>query len=557
MGFRKYIPALIGRATYLVGLIDILANVLHPFKASATKIQSYLPIFTHSTAFATAVFTGVVLIIVARGLIRRKKRAWAIAVGIILINLASNLFRNRTHLLQISVVAALLIALLLFRKEFYAVSDPSTKLQPIRAFVLSFIIVVVIGLFLIYFRHDHQVVGNPSFGLILLAILKGLIGVTGTLHFKGEGVGDTFDTTMLSLGVLTLILPLWLFFRRVKPIPKMSDEELQLVKKLIKHDQEQDSLGYFATRRDKSVIWSNNKKAGIAYRVEGGVMLASGDPFGEYSLWPEAIANFLEVAREHAWTPAVMGAGDRGGEVWVEHAGMQALEIGDEAIINVPEFTLEGRPMANVRQMVNRIKRKGYSCYTSKFVELPIEDQRELVRLAKEWRYGVPERGFSMGLDRFGESVDEDCIITIAEIDGVKTGFLHFVPWDADSISLDRMQRERGSDPGVTELMIVSTAEWAQENKIKYISLNFAAFRSLFERADKISAGFMTRTLRNIIRFFSNWFPVESLYRFNAKFQPEWRTRYVLYPGAKDLPKVGIAAIRAEKFIQSFRSHSA
>ena len=126
MGFRKYIPALIGRATYLVGLIDILANVLHPFKASAKKIQSYLPIFTHSTAFATAVFTGVVLIIVARGLIRRKKRAWAIAVGIILINLASNLFRNRTHLLQISVVAALLIALLLFRKEFYAVSDPST-----------------------------------------------------------------------------------------------------------------------------------------------------------------------------------------------------------------------------------------------------------------------------------------------------------------------------------------------------------------------------------------------------------------------------------------------
>ncbi len=557
MKLRKYIPAIIGRAAYVVGLIDILANVLHPFKAPATKVQSYLPIFTHSTAFATAVFTGVVLIIVARGLIRRKQRAWAITVVILIINLASDLFRNRTHLLQISVVVALLLALLLFRKEFYAVSDPTTKYQPVRAFAFSLIAVVVIGLFLIYFRHDHQVVGNPSFGLILLAILKGLIGVTGTLHFKGEGVGDTFDTTMLSLGVLTLIIPLWLFFRRVKPIPKMSDEELQLVKKLIKHDQEQDSLGYFATRRDKSVVWSNNKKAGIAYRVEGGVMLASGDPFGEYSLWPEAIENFLEVARAHAWTPAVMGAGDRGGEVWVEHAGMQALEIGDEAIINVEEFTLEGRPMANVRQMVNRIKRKGYSCYTIKFSSLSKDDQLELVRLAKEWRYGVPDRGFSMGLDRFGDPFDEDCIITIAEIDGVKTGFLHFVPWDADSLSLDRMQRERGSDPGITELMIVGTTEWAKENKIKYISLNFAAFRSLFERADKISAGFITRTLRNIIRFFSNWFPVESLYRFNAKFQPEWRARYVLYPGAKDLPKVGIAAIRAEKFIQSFRSHSA
>ena len=118
------------------------------------------------------------------------------------------------------------------------------------------------------------------------------------------------------------------------------------------------------------------------------------------------------------------------------------------------------------------------------------------------------------------------------------------------------MQRERGTDPGLNELIIAETVEYAKEGGITHISLNFAAFRSLFERADKISAGPITRGTRNLIRFFSNWFQVESLYRFNAKFQPEWQTRYVIYPKASELPKVGWAALRAEKFISGFRSHS-
>ena len=161
-----------------------------------------------------------------------------------------------------------------------------------------------------------------------------------------------------------------------------------------------------------------------------------------------------------------------------------------------------------------------------------------------------------MSMDRFGEDFDQDTFVTIAEREGQIKGLLYFVPWTTNRLSLDRMQRDRENDPGVNELMIASSVEYAKENGITHISLNFAAFRSLFERADKISAGPITRGSRNLIRFFSNWFQVESLYRFNAKFQPEWETRYVLYPKASDLVSVAIAALRAEKFITSYRSHA-
>ncbi len=554
---RESAPTFFGRAAYLFGIFNILANVFRQFRPQANRLDHYVPVLINATAFSTAVFTGILLIIIARGLSRRKARARNFAIAALALNVISDIFRIHRHPIQITISAILLILLIIVRSEFYAVSDPTTKFAPIRALFIGVVLVISSGMAMIYFRHGKDLVGNPSIKNILLTVIEGMIGISGPVEFKSEAISNTVDISLAAMGIFTLIVPLWLFFRRIAPIPKMSEEDMSGVLDLINHDQDQDSLGYFATRADKSVIWSNNKKAGVAYRVQGGVMLASGDPFGEYSLWGEAIENFLEVAKEHAWTPAVMGASDAGGEVWVERADMLAIDIGDEAVIKVEDFTLEGRPMANVRQMVNRIKRKGYSTRTARLSELSNEEIVKLRKLAKEWRYGVAERGFSMSMDRFAESKDSNCLITIAEIEEQIKGFLYFVPWGDHRVSLDRMQRERGTDPGLNELMITETAEYSKTHGITHISLNFAAFRSLFERADKISAGPITRGTRNLIRFFSNWFQVESLYRFNAKFQPEWQTRYVLYPKASDLPKVGWAALRAEKFISGFRSHSA
>ena len=554
---RESAPTFFGRAAYLFGIFNILANVFRQFRPQANRLDHYVPVLINATAFSTAVFTGILLIIIARGLSRRKARARNFAIAALALNVISDIFRIHRHPIQITISAILLILLIIVRSEFYAVSDPATKFAPIRALFIGVVLVISSGMAMIYFRHGKDLVGNPSIKNILLTVIEGMIGISGPVEFKSEAISNTVDISLAAMGIFTLIVPLWLFFRRIVPIPKMSEEDISGVLDLINHDQDQDSLGYFATRADKSVIWSNNKKAGIAYRVQGGVMLASGDPFGEYSLWGEVIENFLEVAKEHAWTPAVMGASDAGGEVWVERADMLAIDIGDEAVIKVEDFTLEGRPMANVRQMVNRIKRKGYSTRTARLSELSNEEIVKLRKVAKEWRYGVAERGFSMSMDRFAESKDSNCLITIAEIEGQIKGFLYFVPWGDHRVSLDRMQRERGTDPGLNELMITETAEYSKTHGITHISLNFAAFRSLFERADKISAGPITRGTRNLIRFFSNWFQVESLYRFNAKFQPEWQTRYVLYPKASDLPKVGWAALRAEKFISGFRSHSA
>ena len=552
--FRQ-VPLWIGRLTLLLGILNVAANVFRNFQPLANRISGYTPLLINSTAFSTALFTSLMLILVARGLSRRKRRAWNLSIIILVINIVAELSREITHPAQLVVNSGLVLLLVVFRKEFYAISDPTTKRQPFIAFFLILLLIIISGILFIYFRHRTQIQGNFGFTDVLQQVLEGLVGITGPIKFTSNTVSDTIGYTLGALGIFSIILPLWLFFRRSTSLPTMSAEDLEHVKILIRHDQDQDSLGYFATRKDKSVVWTENRKAGIAYRVQNGVMLASGDPFGEFSLWPDAISDFLKIAQQHAWTPGVMGCSDRGGEVWVEKSGMIAIDIGDEAIIKVADFTLDGRPMANVRQMVNRIARKGYITTTTQWSDLDSETKKKLRKLANEWRYGVAERGFSMSMDRFGEEADSNTYITIAFLEGEIKGLLYFVPWATNSLSLDRMQRERGTDAGVNELMITDTVAWGRANGITHISLNFAAFRSLFERADKISAGPITRGMRNLIRFLSGFFQVESLYRFNAKFQPEWETRYVLYPRATDLPKVAWAALKAEKFISGFRKN--
>ena len=555
MKTQKWVPVWIGRVAFIIGFLDILANVNSRWRIRVHALNTAFPAFVTGSALAAAIFTGLLLMILARGLGRRKRRAWILAIGILIINIITDLFRGRQHPLQIALGLTLLAILIIFQKSFYAKSDPSTRFQPLIGFGLALVVLFVASVLLLEFRDQSEFIGRPSLWKICLYVIEGFVGVTGPVTFHSEKTSDLLSFTLGTFGFFIILVPIWSYFRRVKPIARMSDEDIDQVRTLIKHNLDQDSLGYFATRRDKSVIWSPNRKAGIAYRVQGGVMLASGDPFGEYSLWPAAIEAFLAEAELHAWTPAVMGCSDHGGEVWAEHAGMTAIDIGDEAIIRVKDFTLEGRPMANVRQMVNRIRRKGYSCRTYKWSDVDPEVRVELRKLGHEWRYGVAERGFSMSMDRFGEDIDPDTYITIARLDGAIKGLLYYVPWTTDGLSLDRMQRERGTDAGVNELMIVETVEWAREHGFNRVSLNFAAFRSLFDRADKISAGPITRGTRNLIRFFSNFFQVESLYRFNAKFQPDWETRYVLYPRAADLPKVGWAALRAEKFISGFRKN--
>jgi lysyl-tRNA synthetase class 2 len=111
------------------------------------------------------------------------------------------------------------------------------------------------------------------------------------------------------------------------------------------------------------------------------------------------------------------------------------------------------------------------------------------------------------------------------------------------------MRRDRAASPGLNDFLIVETIGHGAELGVKRISLNFAVFRAALERGERIGAGPVLRAWRRVLLFMSRWFQIESLYKFNAKFSPQWVPRFLVFPSSRDLPRIGLAAMEAEAFL--------
>ncbi|GAA0571882.1 bifunctional lysylphosphatidylglycerol synthetase/lysine--tRNA ligase LysX [Paractinoplanes ferrugineus] len=375
------------------------------------------------------------------------------------------------------------------------------------------------------------------------------VGSTAGLH---DHHGHHWAAIAVStISALVLLAAVSVFLRSARAAQYMSaDAELHL-RRLILQDGERDSLGYFATRRDKSVIFSPDGRAAITYRVVASVSMASADPIGHLGSWPAAIDAWQAEARAHGWFPAVLSASEEGAKAYVQ-AGLKALTIGDEAILETAEFSLQSRAMSPVRRAVTRVTTAGYTCQVRRQAVIGADDRAEIERVAAAWRGDDTERGFTMALSRIGDPADDRCVLVTAhDSQGAVRGVLGFVPWGVHGLSLDLMRADRQAENGLTEFMVASLMAAAKDLGVRRVSLNFAMFRSIFSSADSVGAGPVTRLSDAVLSVASRFWQLESLYRANAKYLPSWYPRFLCFDSSLTLSRAAIAAGIAEGFLPS------
>ncbi|GAO06835.1 hypothetical protein TPA0598_02_00730 [Streptomyces lydicamycinicus] len=551
-------PGIVGTAGVVVGLLNLAAGVFPRFRHSRMHaLAEVLPGAVSPLAAAASIVVGILLLLLAHGLKRRKRRAWGAAVALLPVGIAAQLvYRHSVFGAVLSL--ALLVFLVWHRREFAALPDPRSRWKALANLVVLGGVSFGIGLVIVS-SHPHKTIGSPSLWERAEHVLWGLFGFEGPVAYTHH-VDYTVGYSLGALGLLTVATTAYLAFRPEHPAARLTDEDEQRLRALLDRHGARDSLGYFALRRDKGAVFSPTGKAAVCYRVISGVMLASGDPIGDVEAWPGAIERFMEEAKAHSWTPAVTGCSETGGQVWTRETGMDALELGDEAIVDVADFTLTGRAMRNVRQMVKRIERNGYETRVRRVRDLAPDELAQLQKAADAWRDTDTERGFSMALGRIDAVADGDAVIATAHLpaaDGEEPGpygdlkaMQHFVPWGDSGISLELMRRDRSADPGMNELLIVAALQAAPDLKIKQVSLNFAVFRSSLERGEKLGAGPVIRVWRGMLIFLSRWYQIESLYKFNDKFRPRWEPRFVVFRNSRDIPRIGLAALQAEGYLE-------
>jgi lysyl-tRNA synthetase, class II len=220
------------------------------------------------------------------------------------------------------------------------------------------------------------------------------------------------------------------------------------------------------------------------------------------------------------------------------------MYLGDEAILPTGDWALGGGARKSLRKAVNRIDRFGYRADLREVGTLDAEALAALEEISRRWRHGAAERGFSMAHDALADELLPDALVVLArDADGVPRGFLHFVPvFGRPAVSLAFMRRDPDTPNGLTDFLVVRAAGLLAERGIEEFSLNFAAFG----RWLRAPSGPLQQAARRLLRIGDSVFQIERLHRFNAKFEPRWQPRHLLFERPATLPRVALAAMWAE-----------
>lgn len=528
----------------LVGLLSLLPT--------ATSIRfslghlSFIAAGGRSAGLIASVAVGLGLIAVARGLSRGKRRAWAIATGLFAAAAVVHLIHGPDPI-TVLLSAAMLVALVWFRHDFRAQGDPGS-IQQALLFVPAYLVGVFLFTWITLFAERDHVSPGLTLGGVFETAYKGMIGLDGPYAYGREVFADFFEISLIMLGVAGLLIFLYLLLRTFVQAEPPSAERRRRAEEIVRRWGD-DTLDYFALRRDKNYFFSSGGSL-IAYLYVRGTAMVAADPIGPPGDEPAALDEFLAFCAERGWRVAFFAVREADAELY-RARGMHAIYLGDEAILRCDRFSLEGGEMKAVRTAFKHVEKDhGFELIAE--TEASPELIAELNEISEEWRKGAPERGFTMELGEDVEGTEPDFVIAIAreKRGGRVAGFLRFVPvyGEEPGYSLDLMRRRPDSANGLTEYLIASAALALGARGFKRLSLNFAAWGRLLDSA--ASDGLAGRAQRLMAKGLNPFFQIQSLRDFNQKFGPEWVPRSIVIDDVSDLPRVAMLYASVEGFLE-------
>ena len=286
-----------------------------------------------------------------------------------------------------------------------------------------------------------------------------------------------------------------------------------------------DTMAPFAMRSDKSYLFSPDGRAALAYRVKFGTAVASGDPVGDPASAGDAIDAFFAHARAHGWRTTVLMSSEDKLDGWRAH-GLRAVPIGRDVLVDVEDFSLDGRRFRNLRQAVQRTHNSGVTTEIMSERDLDPALREELLAIAGRSRTGTQPRGFALILDHLLDGTHPGIIVAVArDGQGRAVAFQRFATANGGrEISLDLPWRSPDAPNGVDERLAVDVIGWARERNADRVSLAFAAFPELFEAETRSLPQRLTYwTVHRLDRFIK----LESLYRYLRKFHALEHRRFV------------------------------
>jgi len=496
----------VGAVIFTILAVTLASGVIDPTPAARLQRIAFAlnPFSPANPGRVAAALAAAWFVVVAAGLRRGQRSAWVLALATVLPAIVAPPAVRGAH--GAAAVAVLVcVVLLTGRRTFAAPSDPRS-LRRSATWIACGITTVAAATTVLPDRLDRA--AAPAVTLIVVAV---------------GAVACWWSTRPV----------------RAHFVPELAQRRAHVI---VERDGD-GTLDYFALRDDKCwFFWGSSI---VAYAIKGAVALVSPDPIGPDDERGEVWTAFLDHAASCGWMVTVLGASESWLSVY-RAAGMRTMYIGDEAIVSTDAFHLDGGERKGLRQAVNRVARHGYTVTFHDPATIDDALRNALTDLLDTSRRGDAERGFSMTLGRAFARRDRGLLLAVSRDEhGRPVAFCQFVPQAGGrGWSLDVMRSERRGHPnGLLDHVIVETINFVRATGGGEIGLNFATMRAVLAEDSPTPA---QRIVRRVLAQASNSMQIESLWKFNAKFFPTWRPRYVVYPTLVDLPAAALAIAKAE-----------
>jgi len=534
----SWAPAVIGALVMLAGVANIVSAVRPELQSRSSTVNTLMSESVRGSIHAAALPLGLLLVVTGTYLARRRRGAWLVAL-ILLVITGTVAFVHRD--VDGGVVAwSLALTLAVTGNAFTVRRDPHAIRAALTRIPIIGGVAVLTAVGTILAAHRHVSPGLTAPRLVretadLMTFQNGPLAFGTHTHWVPLGIGLVSAAALIAAAA-PLLRPL------AHPRHPAPDSARARAHRLVTRYGD-DSLSFFKLRKDLHYLFSVDRRAFLGYRVRGGVLVVSGDPVGPAVAIPELVRELFAFAREHGLQVAAVGASAAMADIYRE-AGMRAIYIGDEAIVDTKTFSLDGRPIRKVRQSVARIERAGYQLRVARMGDISGAELDALERVSERWRAGAPERGFSMTVDELGGYGQADSRVVIArDAEGHPRGFLHLVPCAGrPAMSLSLMRRDPETPNGLIEFMIARGIAALRDEGIEEISLNFVAFGRVLRTPRTLPQ----RALRRALVHFDRWFQITRLQQFNSKFFPRWVPRYAMVEGLRSAPRAGLAIMDLE-----------
>jgi phosphatidylglycerol lysyltransferase len=477
-------------------------------------ISHLLPLPVVDLSHFVGSLVGTVLLFLSWGIWKRLDAAFSLTLAALVLGIVVSLLKGADYeeaILLSLAVAALIPCRSYFYRRSALLSQPFSIgfLATVAAVIVS---VIWLGLF--SYRHvdySNELWWQFEFNADAPRFLRGL-----------------FATAIVFIGVLAarLMRPP----ETASPVP--TAEDFADVERILA--TQPIAEGNLAFLGDKRLLFNDDRTAFIMYAIEGGSFIAMGDPVGTEDERAELAWKFRALSDRHRGNTVFYEVTDEELPVYVD-LGLRLYKLGEEAVVNLPLFGLEGSDRKKLRASVNRLERDGatFDVVQKENVHAMMP---ELRRISEEWLAdkGTREKGFSLGF--FDETYLSRFPIAVVRMNGALVAFANLWPSGTKvELSVDLMRYTKDAPAGVMEYLFTKIMIWGKENSFAKFSLGMAPFSGM---DDRVMSPLWNRVGALLFRHGEHFYNFQGLRQYKDKFDPDWSPRYLAGPGGLALAEV-------------------